>query len=193
MTAWRSAPLRKQVWGMELVCADPNAKILAQDLKQVVAAFGLLPSVHRTLLLRHGIELEGLADEALVPLQPWLAALGELRDILGRDSMRVCGRKIIHGAVIPPFIDCLGTALDKLNDLYYYNHRGDVGRYDVRSIGAEAWEISCATPYPPELEHGLIEGFASHKPLIGRNRYSVGYKAGDYKPYSCVITVRLEP
>lgn len=173
---------------MELISSDPSACVRGFNIGATVAAFGLLPAVGDTVLARNGITRSQLTQDTMVPLQHWLNALADIRNMLGSEALRAVGRKVTSYALLPRELDTVERVLLALDAVYYANHSGDVGHYRVSRSGADI-VIRCETPYPAELEHGLIEGFVAN-PSLGRKRYAVELVMGDDITHTCTLIVR---
>lgn len=173
---------------LEFICRDRKATIRASNVLAVMPAFGLLPQVGSALLARHGVVFDKLDPNVGVPLQFWLNTIAEMQRMLGRDALRIAGQAAAKKAMLPPQISSLPFFLANMDACYYANHTGNAGHYIVRELPDGALQVRCETPYPAELEHGIVEGFTEK--LCGAQRYEVDYQAGDGITHSCTITVR---
>ena len=104
------------------------------------------------LLEKHGLS-EIKADE-WYPQQKELDILQEIN--LTMDFVAI-------GMKIPDFVEygvevkTLEDALTFLDDGYKYNHRGpDVGGFNYKWKGKRAIQLTCHTPYPSDLDYGII-------------------------------------
>lgn len=176
---------------MEFVCKDAKATVRAANVKATLDAFRLLPGVGQRLIERHKLKLDDLTPEKTVPVQFWLNALKELRDGSPNDLLRHVGSAIVENAEMPPVFDTVEKVLLALDDIYYVNHKGDVGHYVVRQNNDGSIDVRCETPYPRQFERGLIEGFARNVKLAKTKRYTVDYVDGAIgTDHTCTLTVR---
>ncbi len=171
---------------LEFICRDKKATIRAYNVLAVLPAFGLLPQVGTALLARHGVVVDPRKPSAEVPFQFWLNTLAEMQRMLGRDAIRIAARTIAkHSRSPATSIDAFLLSID---EGYYLGHTGNVGHYRVQELEHGVYEVRCETPYPAELELGLVEGFVER--LSSPSKHAVHFVPGDNITHSCTLTVR---
>jgi hypothetical protein len=174
---------------MEFVCPDPEATVRAANVRATLDAFGLLPSVGRQIIEKHQLNLSDLRPENFVRVQRWLDALKEIQTDIGPSVVRKVGARIIENADFPPRWDSVESVLEALDEIYYLNHRGNVGHYRVSRQSDGSLLVRCETPYPRYFEWGLIEGICRGKMARG-HQYRVDFRAiQDPGDATCMLTV----
>lgn len=161
---------------MDFICRDPKALVRAANVRSTLAAFRLLPDLGRRIVEKHALSIEDMRPDLFIPVQRWLDALREIQDSIGSQKLREVGRNIIENAEIPSSFTNAESILLALDQIYYLNHKGDVGHYIVSRKSDSVIEVRCETPYPRMFERGLIEGICSHKRAGGR--FTVDYVPG---------------
>jgi hypothetical protein len=174
---------------MEFVCADPRATVRAANVRATLDAFSLLPSVGKSIIAHHRLELGNLTPDRFVPVQHWLDALKEIQETVGTNLVCEVGARIIENARFPPHFSTVEKILESLDDIYHINHRGEVGHYHCeRRDGMHV--MRCETPYPRHFELGLIEGICRNG-AGGGGRYLVSFEPGlEGGDLTCTVTVR---
>src|SRR6266508_587976 len=153
-----TAELHVTVPTVEFLSPDPNAVVRAANVRATLDAFDLLPSLGRAIIERHKLNLSDLRPDNFVPVQRWLDALQEIQNEIGVSVVRRVGAQIVGNADFPARYDSVEAVLEALDQIYYLNHRGDVGHYRVAREHEGAVVVRCETPYPRHFEWGLIEG-----------------------------------
>jgi hypothetical protein len=172
---------------MDFVCKDPHAMVRAANVKAMLDAFQLVPNVGRDLIARHHLDVTALTPGNFILVQRWLDALKEIQAVVGPAKIRHVGRNIIETADIPP-LDC-ESLLIGLDDVFYMNHKGNVGHYRTKRLEDGVIEVRCETPYPRNFEWGLVEGFC--RKAVGTTRYSVEYIDGPQgEDLTCTLLAR---
>jgi hypothetical protein len=163
---------------MDFVCNDPKAMVRAANVQATIDAFRLVPIMARRIIEKHDLNLADLRQEKFVLVQRWLDALKEIQQVVGDDKLRAVGRAIVENADFPPHFVDAETMLMASNEIYQLNHRGDVGRYDVKRMPDNVIVVRCETPYPRMFEWGVIEGMTKNNRYIHPGRFQVDYKDG---------------
>jgi hypothetical protein len=179
---------------VEFVSPDPNATVRAANVRATLDAFDLLPSVGRAVIERHKLNLDDLRPDNFVPVQRWLDALREIQQEIGTNVVRRVGMQIFTNAAFPERHDSVEAVLEALDQIYYLNHKGEVGHYRVAREHEGAVVVRCETPYPRHFEWGLIEGICKSRLARGQV-YRVDFEeARTVGPLTCIVKVtRLEP
>lgn len=175
---------------MEFVCPDPKALVRAANVRATLDAFNLIPTVGRTILEHHALRIDDLRPDKFVPVQRWLDVLRDVQNAVGTNLVRQVGSRIIENADFPPTFATASTILEGLDEIYYLNHRGNVGHYSVKRERDGAIVIRCETPYPRYFEWGLIEGITRNKRVHDVD-YTTDFADGPPgSDVTCTITVR---
>jgi hypothetical protein len=175
---------------MELRCPDPTATVRAENVRATLEAFRLIPSAGKRLVEKHRLKVDDLRPGNTILVQQWLDALGEIQARVGPDVLRSVGTSVVERALFPDRFETVESVLLALDEIYYLNHRGNVGHYRCRRLDGDAVEVVCATPYPRHFERGLVEGIARNRRLTGGNRYYVQYIEGDGVASTCTLIAR---
>jgi hypothetical protein len=174
---------------MEFVSPDPEAQVRAANVRATLDAFQLRPSLGRKLIERHQLALEDLRPENFIPVQRWLDALKEIQEEIGTNLLHRVGIAILENADLPPGLDSIDVVLGAFDDIYYANHRGNVGHYRSTRRPDGVWEVRCETPYPRHFEHGLVVGIS--RKFAGKKVYHVDYvEAPPGGDLTCTMIVR---
>jgi hypothetical protein len=176
---------------MEFVSPDPDALVRAANVRATLDAFSHVPELGQKVVEAHNIKLDELRPDNFIPVQRWLDALKDIQERVGKVVLRKVGRGIIASADFPPQFTSIDAIIESMNDIYYLNHKGNVGQYRTSKEADGSFVVKCETPYPRAFEHGLVEGFAEHKKLTQGKRYFVKYEDGpDGSDVTCILTVK---
>jgi hypothetical protein len=114
--------------------------------------------------------LKFLAEHGIVPVDvtrwyPLSAVLNTYQTILkeiGPSTMRAVGRKVPEHAQFPADITSIESALRAMDTAYRMNHRGsgNIGGYQCVPVGPRSIRMHCDTPYPCQLDEGLLEALS---------------------------------
>jgi len=171
------------------VCPDPNALVRAANVRATLDAFNLIPTVGRTILEHHGLRVDDLRTNHFVSVQRWLDVLRDVQTAVGTNLVRQVGTRIIENADFPERFRTTAEVIEALDEIYYLNHRGNVGHYRVRP-SSDGFVVRCETPYPRSFERGLIEGITQNRRLRDRE-YRVDFEDGpEGSDVTCVLFVR---
>jgi hypothetical protein len=174
---------------MEFVCPDPSARVRAANVLATLEAFKLVPELGRRIVQKHKLEIAQLRPDQFILVQHWLDALREIQDTLGHEKVRSVGRNVIEAGNFPPQFADAESILLNLDEIYYLNHRGNVGHYFVRKLSDASIIVRCETPYPRTFEYGLIDGICRH-PKVGGG-FIVQYDPGPIAGHiTCTLRVR---
>ncbi len=174
---------------MEFINNDPAATVRGANVKATLEALREAPAFSDRLIERHGLPRDALTAESFVPVQRWLNALRDIQTQVGEPALRETGTRLVQNAEFPPNYLTVESILLALNDIYYVNHRGDVGYYRAEQSTDGTVTINCATPYPRNFERGLIEGICRNR-RAGGTIYCVEYQeALPGSEFTCTLTV----
>lgn len=175
---------------MEFRCPDPEAVVRAANVRATLDAFKLVPSIGRRIIERHALHVDDLLPDHFVRVQLWLDALKDIQSAVGVAVVRDVGARIIANADFPPQYASASEILLALDEIFYLNHKGDVGHYRTSRAPDGAITVRCETPYPRHFEWGLIEGITRNERVKDRIygiEYIDGPPAGDL---TCTLIVR---
>lgn len=176
---------------MEFVCADRQAVVRAANVRATLEAFSFAPSIGHRFIAKHKLRFDELTPERFVPIQGWLDALKEIQRTVGVSVVRAVGSRVVENAEFPPQFSTVESTLESLDDIYYRNHRGEVGHYRFERQ-CDSLIVRCETPYPHHFEWGLLEGICQRKAARGR-RYVVSCEPGPVgSDLTCTLTVNVE-
>jgi hypothetical protein len=159
---------------------EPGIEINGIFVDIFLEAFKLFPSVVLKRLVAFGIgSLQGrevIVDrQAWYPLDSWLAAHDDILKSIGPRASFSIGQQIPKIAVPPPTITDIHGILGGLNVMYHSYHRkrgkimadmatgtllSGIGNYGYQPEGKQRIVSVCDTPYPCDLDRGLITGMA---------------------------------
>jgi hypothetical protein len=173
---------------VDFVCRDPKAVVRAANVKATLEAFKLVPAIGVRIITSHSLAVDDLRPDRFILVQRWLDAMKDIQEAVGASKLREVGRKIIESADIPA--GDTESLLLGLDEIYYKNHRGDVGHYVSRRLEDGSIEVRCETPYPRNFEWGLVEGFCTHKVAAQGKRYAVEFIDGPKgAAHTCTLIV----
>lgn len=135
----------------QFVAYNANAEVLGASMMPIIGAMG---AVALPVLASHN--LGHILTDKWYSLQDLLNAFRELHDA-NYDFVAV-GMRIPDDARFPPNINSIESALQSLNEAYHLNHQNEGGGWEVHMISEN--EIACisSTPYPSDMEYGIIYG-----------------------------------
>jgi hypothetical protein len=175
---------------MEFVSPDPHAQVRAANVRATLDAFKLLPAMGERIIANHQLSIDDMRPDRFILVQRWLDALKEIQEAVGPAVVHRVGAGIIENAEFPPELGTLDAVLGSLDQIYYLNHRGNVGHYRTQKRKDGAWVIQCETPYPRNFERGLIQGFCKNIRLTGMRHYILNYVDGPpASDLTCTITL----
>src|SRR5262245_60563135 len=137
--------------------------VRAANVRATLDAFNLIPTVGRTILEHHSLRVDDLRPDNYVLVQRWLDVLRDVQNAVGANLVRQVGTRIIENADFPSAFRTTTEILEALDEIYYLNHRGNVGHYISRRDRDGDLVIRCETPYPRFFEWGLIEGITRNR------------------------------
>lgn len=176
---------------MEFVSPDPHAMVRAANVRATLDAFQLRPSLGQRLISKHQLQLEDLRPDAFILVQRWLDTLKELQETVGPNLVHRVGMAILENAEFPPQFATVDTVFAHMDDVYYANHKGDVGHYYTSRRPDGTWDIRCETPYPRQFERGAVEGLCRHARFSAGKPYHVEYLEGPPESnVTCSMIVR---
>jgi hypothetical protein len=92
------------------------------------------------------------------PLQAYLNAIKTVASKLGPATLFLIGKWMAEDGVFPQGINNIDTALAALDKAYNLNHRGgNCGSYEIQKASERSYRVICQSPYPEDVDRGLIE------------------------------------
>jgi hypothetical protein len=147
------------------------------------AGFELFPSLMKKLLIGRGIVDAGpdgqlvIPDDRWFPLATWLSVFDDIKGQIGPNALFRLGTSILENPRFPPGIADVDAALQGIDVAFHASHRkGGVLMYDaatgrmLEGIGHFHYDrhrrerridMVCDTPYPCDLELGMVTAVAS--------------------------------
>ena len=140
-----------------------------------------------------------------VSMPDWIAITHEMVADVGPSTVYTIGKKITERAMVPPEIDSAAAVLMGMDVAFHMNHRREgvvmfdpqtgtmldgIGHYQCElHADGNAATMTCSTPYPCEMDRGILAGFASRfEPAVSvSHASSTCRKKGDP---SCVYLVQ---
>jgi len=150
---------------MKYVSFDPEAQVIGQAMLGFKAAIG--KEIIEPLLKKYG--LTDIQPEQWYSLQEWLNVLSDIEFNAGDSSMLTfvdIGMGVAAN-VIPPaqieqfkregFVDAV---VNIGGSNYRRDHRGNVGKLDIKKINDQQVTSFITSPYPPDFWYGNMYGIA---------------------------------
>jgi hypothetical protein len=139
---------------------SPNAEIIGEGILGYISGMGAFESTAREFLKEHGID--DPVPGKWYSHQAFLDTLEAIEIKVVPATLWQIGQKIADIAPFPPDVDTVEKALVSVGQSYEMNHRGDdAGDVQFIGTGDRTAKMVCRTPYPSELEMGIVEGFAA--------------------------------
>lgn len=157
-------------------------EIDSRNVANVLQAFRLVPNIAYRILADHRLgRLE--PDGNFVPdgrpwwpLNSYLGALSKINEVVGTSKMLEIGKLVHKHASLPPSLTDIHSAFQSIDVAYHLNHRKDgvvmfdlasgrmlegIGHYrPKRNPHADRMTVVCETPYPCDVDRGILWGFA---------------------------------
>jgi hypothetical protein len=171
---------------MQFQALQPNIEVFGQALAFTISGFRLLPSVGLRYLHKYGLTRAGADGKPTLDLESWYSQAQWLKCFeaiyreVGPNTTAEMGRQLGLGYPIPPHVRDLHGALAWLDTGYHLAHRKHgtpmydlasgrmvegIGHYEYRRDGDRGARMCCDTPYPCELDLGIVTGLARrHEP-----------------------------
>ncbi|HLL00104.1 MAG TPA: hypothetical protein VK539_05925 [Myxococcaceae bacterium] len=137
---------------------DPTQiEVKGQGLISVVAAMSLIQSHAQNLLAAHG--LNPIEPDKWYPMHKVLEAFKVIGERIGPSTMKSISRKVPDYMYLPPSLQTLEQVLSSLDESYRLGHRGKghIGSYIYESTGSRSGLLTSDSPYPCEMDMGLLE------------------------------------
>ncbi|SEU35815.1 hypothetical protein [Stigmatella erecta] len=135
-------------------------EVSGQALMALLSAMRLVQDKAVKLLAGHGIA--PVDRDAWYPLGAVLASMHTILVQIGPNTMKAVGRHLPDHAPFSSPTDSLEAALRAIDAAYKASHRGtgDIGGYTYTSQGGRTGRMVCDTPYPCQMDEGVIEAVA---------------------------------
>jgi hypothetical protein len=146
-------------------CMNPQAppapiEVSGQAIMAFMAAMRLAQDKAVKLLAGHGIA--PVDRQAWYPLGAVLAALRTIFAQIGPSTLKAVGHHLPDHAPFPSPIGSIEDAMRSIDIAYKASHRGTgtIGGYAYTSQGNRTGRMVSDTPYPCQLDEGVIEAMA---------------------------------
>lgn len=167
---------------MQQVGPLTGIEVSTSGIKVLLSGFELFPSIVRKILVEKGIVKPGddgtfMVQERWFPLDAWLAVHEAIYQVIGPNALFTFGTRILENPKFPPWIRDVDTALASIDVAYHRSHRKNgvlmydqasnhmsegIGHYRSRRVaGQQRIEVSCDTPYPCEVDCGIVTRMAT--------------------------------
>ncbi|MDR3577004.1 MAG: hypothetical protein P4L50_24325 [Anaerolineaceae bacterium] len=139
-------------------CSQPQAQVRGEFIIPMIESAGPFQDTPLKILADNGID-EPQPGE-WYSYQAYLNALKAVATRLGPATLFLIGKWMVEDANWPKTIESPEKALEALDSVYRSCHRGDNGSYKVQKIDDKNVHVVCQTPYPEDIDRGLIETLA---------------------------------
>jgi hypothetical protein len=158
---------------------EPGIETLGAAVMAMVGGFGPLRSIVERMLCRKGLVdcdvQPGLDVNAWYSQQAALDALREVDERFGTEILFNIGAEIPNNAVFPASVVDIDSAIRSIDIAYHLNHRRagrvmydpasgtmdeGIGHYGYEKLGPGHILSTCMTPYPCELDLGIVATMA---------------------------------
>jgi hypothetical protein len=167
---------------MQQVGPLTGIEVSTSGIKVLLSGFELFPSIVKRILVDKGIVDAGgegklLVQERWFPLERWLGVHDAIYKEIGPNALFTFGTRILENPKFPPWIRDVDTALESIDIAYHKSHRKNgvimfdqasgmmsegIGHYRSRRIaGQQRIEVTCDTPYPCEVDCGIVTRMAT--------------------------------
>jgi hypothetical protein len=140
---------------------SPDAAVRGGVILSALSAMGPFRKRGEQALAEHGI---GAVDvEEWYPLGSYLEALEAIGERMGPNTLFQVGRQIPRHVALPAGLNSFATVLSAFGTTYGTSHRGvPEGAVTHQLLSDRSGRITSATPYPCDLDRGVIVGLFQH-------------------------------
>jgi len=176
----------------EFMAVSPNAEVLGHAVLSIMNEMGMARTRAMKILAQNGIR--PLEPDQWYPQQGVLNAFRTIFERIEPTRLHTLGRKLPENAPFPPSITCLAEALRSMDVAYRASHRG-MGHglaYTFEPLSERSARLICETPYPCEMDLGLVEGLAERFRPKDSPRVQVTHEPGECrrdKAERCIYSV----
>jgi hypothetical protein len=140
---------------------SPDAAVRGGVVLSALAAMGPFRKRGEQALSEHGISAVDV--EEWYPLGPYLDALDAIRERMGPNTLFQVGRQIPKHVALPAGLSSFAAVLSAFGTTYGTIHRGvPEGAVTHQLLTDRSGRITSATPYPCDLDRGVIVGLFQH-------------------------------
>lgn len=138
----------------------PHMEVLGRSVMCTVSALEMVRERATRMLAEKG--LSPLRPDRWFPLDPLLQVLQDIQEQIGPSTVRSIGRKLPEMASFPADPGTLEEGLRAIDVAYRKEHRGtgNIGAYRFELVGRRAGQLVSDTPYPCDLDLGIIEAIS---------------------------------
>jgi hypothetical protein len=159
---------------------EPGIEIKGQPVHAIVEAFESFRHAVTGILVDEGIgefDASGafrLDPEGWISQDAWMRSVARIAATSGHASLFKIGQKVPENVDFPPWVVDIRSGIRSLDIAYHLNHRKNgvvmfsvetgamlegIGHYGYAPGEREIVSV-CNTPYPCELDHGIITAMA---------------------------------
>jgi hypothetical protein len=155
------------------VGSHAGVEVLGQSIQSAVLATGPYAPLVIKLFKKH--LHRSIEADFWYPLQAVLRFYADVIPAIGENTLFAIGKHMPEAAVWPADVTTIEAGLASIDIAYHLNHRADghvmfdpgtgtmlegIGHYRCEIQGKRRIVMTCDTPYPPTLDHGIITGTA---------------------------------
>lgn len=141
----------------QFVAFEKEVEVNGRAILSVIKVLPVGQEERSKVLSNHGIQKPEAGK--WYPQQAWLNAFKELAESMGNDLLFSIGQAIPEYVAFPQENNTLESALKSIDQAYRLNHRGgEIGSYRLVEFKEKEKKavMICQTPYPSELDRGMI-------------------------------------
>jgi hypothetical protein len=150
-----------------------DLEVSGTSAKAMVEAMRPYDRVVESLLTKHN--LGDMRTDSWYPMQVFVELLRVVASDIGENSLFAIGKRVPEVVLWPPDINDIDAGLASIDVAYHMNHRDSkgvlfdpatgtmregIGHYQFERTGPRSAIMVCSTPYPSELDRGIVTGTA---------------------------------
>lgn len=161
------------------IASDPQVMVRGNTIASVVVAMDAYSGIAHRILARHG--LRRVVPGHWYPMQSLLDVYKAVGEEVGEHTLLAVGKQVPQCAKWPQNISNIEEAMASIDVAYHMNHsiegkllfdsrtgamQEGIGHYRCTRMGKRQIVMVCDTPYPSEIDRGIMLGIARvWKPL----------------------------
>ena len=143
----------------EFEAFSPSTEVKGNAIQAIVNGI-MRKELAYNILARHGITK--IEPDKWYPEQSWLDAFHEIATELGDAALYAIGRALPPLLDLPPGVNSVEEAIEKIDEIYKAHHRGQAGGYKATMTGNRSAQIISENPRPCAYDMGLLTAFIEH-------------------------------
>jgi hypothetical protein len=138
---------------------NPKAEVKGEYILPILDCAGPFRDAPLQILAEFGIPEPD--PNAWYSMQAYLNTIKKVAEKMGPATLGAIGKWVPEDVPWVDNISSLQDGLNSINTVYAANHRnGDVGSFKYEKVDDKSGKLICNTPYPDELDRGIIEAVA---------------------------------